>query len=233
MSREALRRAARARDVQALGPPLAARVRTSAVGGATDEIGSAVRSPHVAGAALAATALVLPLAGAPLVALAGAAPFLYAAGYLIARAWRRRQALSSAGSEIELAEAFDAFAAANAAALPADAAAALHRIKSTLGKVLSRSSSPHARAALGPDDAFFVSQAVCRYLPDAVEPFRALPPDRVDEPLAGQARTPHEALVEQLGIVEKELGRIEELLVRAEAERLARNQLLLERRRPR
>lgn len=226
-----MRRAERARDRQALGAPLAVQLRSVAAGEPIENSARLVLSPHVVGAILGATALALPLAGAPLAAVAAAGPALYLVGYLVARARRRRRALQSMEAELEVAAAFDAFVDAHSPRLPADAADSLQRIKAALARVLPRVQSAHARAALSTEDVFFLTQAVSRYLPDAVEPFLALPPDRIEQQLAGHSKAPHELLIDQLAIVEREFARIEESLFGAEADRLARNRALLERHR--
>lgn len=232
VSKEAVRRAVRARDRQALGAPLAAQLRTAAARRTGDGKDGVVTSPHLAGAVLGVTALALPLAGASLLAAAAAVPVLYAVGYLVARARRRRRALKSMEEELAVADAFDAFVEAHAPQLPAEAAESLQRAKASLGRVLPKLQTGHSRAALSADELFFLTQVATRYLPDAVAPFLALPPDYVGAPAAGHAKSPQALLLDQLSIVERGLDRIEEQLHRAEADRLARNRTLLERRRP-
>lgn len=227
-----MRRAVRARDRQALGAPLAAQLRAAAMRRTGLPKDGVTSSPHLAGAALGVSALALPLAGASLLATAAAVPVLYVVGFLVARSQRRKRALRSMDEELFVADAFDVFVAAHASRLPAEAAESLRSIKAALGRVLPRLQTTESRAALHADDLFFLTQVPSRYLPDAVEPFLALPADATATAVAGHDKSPRELLLDQLSIVGQTLDRIEEKLHRAEADRLARNRTLLERRRP-
>jgi hypothetical protein len=219
---EALRRAALARDVQALGAPLAAQIERRA-GGRSGGL-----QPHLGGIALVAGALVPWLAGASLVVVAVAFAALYGVGYAAARSVARRRRSQRLAPVVDLAGQFDRFVAAQATRLPPDAAASLHRIKALLARVLPALADPGA--ALTQEEAAFAREAVARYLPDAVRPFLALPPDRAEVAAGPEARTPRALLVEQLEMVERELARIDERLAAARAGELARNRELIERR---
>jgi hypothetical protein len=221
---EALRRAALARDLQALGTPLAAQVATRAAAE-----GRKLR-PHLAGLALACSAMVLALVGASLPVVALAAAALYVAGYAVAQAYARQRRADRIAPAVELAARFDEFVAEHIPRLPAEANASLQRIKTLLSRVLPVLGDPGASAALTQEEAFFAREAVARYLPDAVRPLLQIPPERAGVAAGSDARTPRTLLVEQLGMVERELARIDERLAAGRAGELARNRELLERR---
>jgi len=168
--------------------------------------------------------------GASVLVAAIAAAALYVAGYLVARAYTRRRRSERIAPAVELAGKFDEFVAERAPRLPEDANASLQRIKTLLARVLPALGDPDASAALTQEETFFAHEAVARYLPDAVGPFLAIAPDRVDSALGSEARTPRALLVEQLGMVERELTRIDGRLAAGRAAQLARNRALLERR---
>lgn len=224
VSAEAVRRATLAWDIQAIGAPLASQVATRA--------GPADRKlrPHIAGLGLACAAAPLALMGSslPVIGIAGAA--LYVVGYVATRHYTRRRRSELIAPAVELAGKFDEFVAAQLPRLPEEANASLQRIKALLGRVLPALGDPHASAALTQEETFFARAAVARYLPDAVRPFLALPPDRVDAAAGPGAKTPKTLLLEQLAMVERELARIDERLAAGTAEELARNKKLLERR---
>lgn len=221
---EALRRAARARDLQALGTPLAAQVAARATAG------NRRLRPHLVGLALGCSSIVLTLVGASLPVVALAAAALYGAGYLVAQAYARRRGAVRIAPAVELAGRFDAFVAQQIARLPEDANASLQRIKTLLARLLPVLSDPGTAAELTQEEAFFAREAVARYLPDAVGPFLAIPPDRAEVALGPDARTPRSLLVEQLGMIERELARIDARLAAGRASELARNRELLDRR---
>jgi hypothetical protein len=159
----------------------------------------------VAGAALALT-------GSDLVLVAIAVPLACVAGYGVASMVNRTAARSSAKSELELAAAFDRLVEA-AGELPASALERLKRVKELLPGLIC--------APLPADDAFFVRQAVARYLPDALAPYLALPAAR----RAGQ-----EGLLDgQLKMIEDKLAALAETAHQAQLERLRQNRSFLER----
>lgn len=221
---EALRRAALARDIQALGTPLAAQVATRAAAG------DRYLRPHLTGLALACAAMVLPLVGAspPVVAIVAAT--MYVVGYAVARVYAQRRRSDRIAPAVELASQFDEFVAERVPRLPEDANASLQRIKALLARVLPALGDPDASASLTQEETFFAREAVARYLPDAVRPFLAIPADRADVAVGPEGQTPRAQLVEQLGMVERELARIDERLAVGKAAELARNRKLLERR---
>jgi len=224
VSAEAVRRATLARDIQAIGAPLASQVATRA-GPADRKLG-----PHFAGLGLAcaaAASLALIRASLPVIATAGAA--LYVVGYVAMRRYTQRGRTERMAPAIELAGKFDEFVAAQIPRLPDAANESLQRIKTLLARVLPALGDPHASAALTQDEAFFAREAISRYLPDAVRPFLALAPERAD-PAGPDAPSPRILLLEQLAMVERELARIDERLAAATAAELARNKKLLERR---
>ena len=226
VSTEAVRRATLARDLQALGTPLASQVGARA--------GAADRSlrPHFAGLGLACTAASLALIGATLPVIGVAGATLYVVGYMAMRRYTRRRHSERMAPAIELAAKFDQFVAEQIPRLPDAANTSLQRIKTLLARVLPALDNPHASAALTQEETFFAREVVSRYLPDAVRPFLALAPDRADAVVGPDARSPRVLLLEQLAMLERELARIEERLTAATAAELARNKKLLERRTP-
>jgi hypothetical protein len=224
VSAEAVRRATLARDIQAIGMPLASQLATRA--------GTADRRlrPHFAGLGLACAAASLALIGAslPVIGIAGGA--LYVVGYGAMRRHTRRRRSERDAPAVELAGKFDEFVAAQTPRLPEAANASLQRIKTLLARVLPALGDPHASVALTQEETYFAREAISRYLPDAVQPFLALAPDRADAAVGPDARSPRVLLLEQLAMVERELARIDERLAAATAEELARNKKLLERR---
>lgn len=159
----------------------------------------------VAGAALA-------LSGVELVLIAMAVPLACVAGYGVVSMAKRTAAHRSAKSELELAAAFDRLVE-SAGELPASALERLNRIKALLPVLLC--------AQLPGDDAFFVRQAVARYLPDAISPYLALPAAR---------RMEQESLLdEQLQMVEDKLAALAGSADQARLERLKQNRTFLQR----
>ena len=224
VSTEAVRRATLARDIQAIGTPLASQIAARA-GPAERKLG-----PHFAGLGLACAAASLALIGASLPAIGIAGVALYVVGYAAMRRDTRRRRAERLAPAVELAGRFDEFLAAQIPRLPEAANASLQRIKTLLARVLPALGEPHASAALTQEEAFFAREAVSRYLPDAIRPFLALAPDRADAASGPDAPSPRVLLLEQLAMVERELARIDERLAAATAEDLARNKKLLERR---
>jgi len=224
VSAEAVRRATLARDIQAIGTPLASQVAT--------RYGPADRNlrPHLAGLGLACTSASLALIGASLPAIGVAAAALYVVGYMAMRRYTRQRQTERKAPAIELAGKFDEFVATQMPRLPEAANESLQRIKTLLARVLPALGDPQASAALTQEEAFFAREAVFRYLPDAVRPFLALAPERADAAAGPEARSPRILLLEQLAMVERELERIDERLAAATAAELARNKKLLERR---
>jgi hypothetical protein len=155
----------------------------------------------VAGAALALT-------GADLVMLAVAVPLACVAGYGVVSALNAAAARRGAKNELELAAAFDRLVGASGTDNPR-----LERIKELLPGLIC--------APLSADDAFFVRQAVARYIPDALAPYLALPPARRVEQ-AG-------LLDEQLKMVEDKLAALAQAADQAQLERLRQNRAFLER----
>lgn len=226
VSAEAVRRATLARDIQAIGTPLASQVAARA--------GPADRNlrPYLAGLGFACAAASLALIGAslPMIGIAGIA--LFVVGYMATRRYTRRRHIEGMAPAIELAGKFDEFLAAQIPRLPDAANTSLQRIKTLLARVLPALDNPVASAALTQEETFFAREVVSRYLPDAVRPFLALAPDRADAVTGSDARSPRVLLLEQLAMVERELARIDERLAAAASAELARNKKLLERRTP-
>lgn len=155
----------------------------------------------IAGAALALT-------GVDLVLVAIAVPLACVAGYGVVSIVNRAAAHRGAKSELELAAAFDRLVGAVATDVPR-----LNRIKELLPGLIC--------AELSADDAFFVRQAVARYIPDALAPYLALPAAR---------RAEQEGLLdEQLGMIENKLAALAETADQAQLERLRQNRSFLER----
>ena len=76
-------------------------------------------------------------------------------------------------------------------------------------------------ADLSADDAFFVRQAVARYIPDALAPYLALPAAR---------RAEHDGLLDgQLKMIEDKLAALTESAHQAQLERLKQNRTFLNR----
>jgi hypothetical protein len=179
---------------------VAAGVR-QAYRGAVQPLPAGIVCAVVAGAALAVT-------GADLVLVAVAVPLACVAIYAMVSAANSAAAQRGAKSELELAAAFDRLVEA-----AGTDAARLNRIKELLPGLIC--------AQLSADDAFFVRQAVVRYIPDALAPYLALPPAR---------RAEQEALLdEQLAMVEDKLAALAQAADQAQLERLKQNRAFLER----
>lgn len=155
----------------------------------------------VAGVALALT-------GVDLVLVAIAVPLACVAGYGAVSMVNRTAAHRSAKSELELAAAFDRLVEAAGTDV-----ARLNRIRELLPGLIC--------APLSADDAFFVRQAVARYIPDALAPYLALPQAR---------RAEQQGLLdEQLKLVEDKLAALAQAADQAQLERLKQNRTFLER----
>lgn len=154
-----------------------------------------------AGAALA-------WSGVDLVLVAIAVPLACVAGYGVVSMVNRTAARRSAKGELELAAAFDRLLEAAGTEVPR-----LNRIKALLPGLIC--------VQLSADDAFFVRQAVARYIPDALAPYLALPAAR---------RAEQDGLLDgQLKMIEDKLAALAESAHQAQLERLRQNRSFLER----
>ncbi len=100
--------------------------------------------------------------------------------------------------------------------LPPDAVARLDAIEAALLKILPRLEHPGSAAR----DAYLVRQTIRDYLPEALAPYRALSPDVATQaPIRGD-ETAHDALLQQLDLLQRTLQEIDARLDQTEADRL-------------
>lgn len=222
VSRKGAERVARTLRAQALGASLNAQVESRARA-ALPRSGGQLE----AGLAAAALGAGLWLVGLGWGSTAVGATLGYGLGLGLARAHRARRLRASWRDGLELAKQFDRLVAAWAPRLPEDALATLRELKRALAPLLPALSGPHG--TLATDDAFFIRQAIVRYIPDAVNPFLALPADQVARQLPGHDATPTDLLLGQLALLGTRLREIGERQVLAQAGALARNKRFLER----
>lgn len=173
------------------------------------------------GAALGVGAA-MALAGVEVFLVAIAVPVAWLVAYGAADSAAGSAARRQAREEIELAGAFDRVVEASARELPESALERLGRMKALLVRLLPELPDLRERGFLSGDDAFFVRQAVSRYVPDALGPYLALSP-------AGRAGgDPERLLNDQLDVLAQKLAALARRADEAQLENLRRNKTFLD-----
>ncbi|GAA4949955.1 hypothetical protein HD597_002476 [Nonomuraea thailandensis] len=172
---------------------------------------------NIVGSCLALLGLVahfLGLAGAywPVVVVA-----LYGAGALLAPPDRVRLTISHAEVETRALRAdLDGLLGRVDRRFPEDVRAAVHALAEVIGGVLARAEQLTA----SPDQLHVVSQTVRRYLPASLEAYANLPRRYALARRAGRERSAHEELLEQLALLDAQMGKVAEAMHRGDEQAL-------------
>lgn len=152
---------------------------------------------------------------------------LYTAGYFAAPPVDPLR-LRTEISEGMLRQALDELIGSVRKRIPAEALRLLESIRTTLEAVLPKLAELKGMRRLDDPQAFTVGQTVTRYLPDALDSYVRLPPAYATAHHLPSGKTPRQALLEQLGLLDAKLKEIADDLFRGDAEALALNGRFLE-----
>ncbi|MGW4797872.1 hypothetical protein ACWEPC_36175 [Nonomuraea sp. NPDC004297] len=156
----------------------------------------------------------LGLAGAfwPVVVLAA-----YGVGALLAPPDRVRLTISHAEVETRALRAdLDGLLRRVDGRFPDDVRAATHALAEVIGAVLARAEQLTA----SPDQLHVVSQTIRRYLPASLEAYANLPRRYALTRRAGRERSAHEELLEQLALLDAQMGKVAEAIHRGDEQAL-------------
>jgi hypothetical protein len=152
---------------------------------------------------------------------------LYAAGYFAAPASDPLK-LRTRITEDMLREALDELIAAVRKRVPAEALRLLESIRGTLEGILPKLAELKNARRIDDPHTFTIGETVTRYLPDALDSYVKLPPAYAAAHHLPDGRTPRQALIAQLGLLDAKLKEIADDLFRGDAEALALNGRFLE-----
>ena len=213
---EALRRARVARRQGALGVTLSEQVRKRVR--AQPGTDSRLAHPALAGAAFSASLAVVGFMVDGFIAMVVLAAGGFVIGVFLLTLTNRNRGVRNAEAEIASADEFDVFVTARCTRLPDAAITSLGEMKTLFARLFPALRSVKAIGAFGVDDVFFIHQAVKRYLPDAIDPYLALPTP------ADSARL---AMQEQLDLVTRKLRMLSDRLDDVHVQELLRNRNFL------
>lgn len=152
---------------------------------------------------------------------------LYAAGYLAAPAVDPLRLRTEVTEEM-LREALDELIGSVRKRVPAEALRLLEDIRATLEGVLPKLAELKRTRRIDDPHGFTIGETVTRYLPDALGSYLKLPPAYAAAHRLPTGKTPRQALIEQLGLLDAKLKEIADDLFRGDAEALALNGRFLE-----
>ncbi len=217
-SENAIKRAAQAHQLQAMGKPLAQQISLYAK--ARGEGHPPVLSHGLAMAGCSATMMLSFALGAPVVVpvLAGAGIFFFACR--LALKMRKIGQTASLEAEIDLAAHFDQCLAASSAQLPENICDILEEIKNSLAQLLPNLPQIRRQLLLGHADIFYITQAAKQYVPDALQAFLAIPPDDQSKALGLDGKSAVMLLEEQLQLIAAKLAQLQQELLQQHGQKL-------------
>jgi hypothetical protein len=152
---------------------------------------------------------------------------LYAAGYFAAPAADPLRLRTEITEEM-LRQALDELIGSVRKRVPAEALRLLESIRATLDGVLPKLAELKSARRIDDPHAFTIGETVTRYLPDALDSYVRLPPAYAAAHHLPNGKTPRQALIEQLGLLDAKLKEVADDLFRGDAEALALNGRFLE-----